>query len=151
MTVILSGEAGLRAHVGEHLGFSEYVEVTQQRIDLFAEASGDRQWIHIDPVRAAQGPFGKTIAHGLLTLSMIADLAKDLFKFDGFRLGVNYGFDKVRFAAPVPVGARVRLGAKTLSSEPVGDAIQTIMEFAVEVEGADKPACIAHMIFRHYR
>lgn len=150
MAVILDGAEGIAAHVGQHLGHGDWVTVTQERINLFAEATGDRQWIHVDVERAATGPFGKTVAHGLLTLSMIGDLAKDLFSFKGFRMGVNYGYDKVRFPNPVPVGARVRLGARVLSCEPVDKAVQTIIELTVEMEGAAKPACVAQMIFRHY-
>ncbi|MGE0385149.1 MAG: MaoC family dehydratase [Gammaproteobacteria bacterium] len=151
MATVLKGVEGLRAHVGTHLGYSDYATVTQQRIDQFAEATGDRQWIHVDIERAKTGPYGRTIAHGLLTLSMIGDLAKGLFSFDGFRMGLNYGYDKVRFPTPVPVDSRVRLGAKVARCEMINDGVvQTVIELTVEIEGRDKPACVADMIFRHY-
>jgi acyl dehydratase len=148
MTTVLSA-ASLPTLVGKHLGYSSWVEVTQERINLFAEASGDHQWIHVDVERARSGPFGKTIAHGLLTLSMISVMAKELFRFEGFKMGVNYGYEKVRFPTPVPVGSRLRLGAQIVSFEPVGATMQTIIELTVEVEGAAKPACVTQMIFRH--
>jgi acyl dehydratase len=148
VTVVLSAET-LPTLVGQPLGYSGYVEVTQDRINQFAQATGDDQWIHVDVERAKTGPFGKTIAHGLLTLSMIGVMGKDVFRFEGFKMGVNYGYDKVRFPMPVPVGSRLRLGAKILSFEPLGNAVQTIVELTVEIEGASKPACVAQMIFRH--
>lgn len=135
--------------VGKTLGPSEWIEVTQERINQFAEASGDRQWIHVDEERAKDGPFGRTIAHGVLTLAMTSSVSKDVFKFDGFKMGVNYGYDKIRFPTPVPVGSRVRLLAKVLDYTPAGNTLQTILEMTIEVEGAAKPACVAQMIFRH--
>lgn len=149
MTVVLSGVEGIRSHIGQHLGYGEYVEVTQQRINQFAEATGDHQWIHVDVEKAKTGPYGKTIAHGLLTLSMIGALNRGIFKFEGFKMGVNYGYEKIRFPSPVPVGSKIRLGAKIVSAEDIPNGIQTIMEFTIEAEGAAKPACIAQMIFRH--
>jgi len=149
MTIVLKGVEGIRAAVGQSLGYSDYVEVTQERINQFAEATGDHQWIHVDVERAKTGPYGKTIAHGLLTLSMIGVLAKDMFRFEGFKMGVHYGYEKVRFPSPVPVGSRVRLGAKVLAFEEIPNGTQTVMEQTIEVEGATKPACVAQMIFRH--
>lgn len=149
MGTVLDGVDGINALVGQHLGYGDYVEVTQDRINQFAEATGDKQWIHIDAERAAKGPFGKTVAHGLLTLSMIGVLSKGLFSFAGFKMGVNYGYEKIRFPSPVPVGSKLRLGAKVLSAEPTPTGIQTIIELTVEVEGGTKPACVAEMIFRH--
>ncbi len=149
MTTVLDGPVGIAALVGQHLGYSPFVDITQERVNLFAEATGDRQWIHVDPERAKDGPFGGTIAHGLLTLSMIGDLATSVFKFQGFRMGLNYGYDKIRFPAPVPVGAKLRLGARLLSTDAVAGAIQSVMELTVEIEGGPKPACVAQMIFRH--
>lgn len=148
MTVLLSRET-LPDLVGTVIGPGDWVEVTQERVNEFANASGDRQWIHVDVERAKEGPFGTTIAHGLLTLSMISVLAEGLTKFDGFKLGVNYGYEKIRFPATVPVGSRLRVASKILSFEPVGPMFQTIVEYSVEREGADKPACVAQMIFRH--
>jgi acyl dehydratase len=147
-TTMLSRES-LPGLVGQTLGPGAWLEVTQERINEFAHASGDHQWIHVDEERAKAGPFGKTIAHGLLTLSMIAALNQGLFKFDGFKMGVNYGYDKVRFPQSVPVGSRLRVAAKILDFVPVGTSFQTIIEYAVEIEGAAKPACVAQMIFRH--
>lgn len=148
MTTILSRET-LPGLVGQSIGPGDWTEVTQERINQFAEASGDHQWIHVDVERAKEGPFGKTIAHGLLTLSMIAALNQGLFKFEGFKMGVNYGYEKVRFPSPVPVGSRLRVTAKILDFAPAGSTFQTIIEFTVEVEGGAKPACIAQMVFRH--
>lgn len=148
MTTVLSQQT-LPGLVGSTLGPGEWVEVSQERVNQFAQASGDHQWIHVDVERAATGPFGKTIAHGLLTLSMISDLNQGLFTFSGFKMGVNYGYEKIRFPSPVPVGSRLRVSAKILSYEPVGKTMQTIIEWTVEREGSEKPACIAQMIFRH--
>ncbi len=148
MTTLFSRET-LPGLVGQTLGPGEWVEVTQDRINEFASASGDHQWIHVDVERAKEGPFGATIAHGLLTLSMIAALNQGMFKFDGFKMGLNYGYGKVRFPSPVPVGSHLRVTAKILSFELVDKVYQTIIEYAVERKGADKPACIAQMIFRH--
>lgn len=148
ITVDFSHET-LPGLVGATFGPGEWLEVTQERINQFADASGDHQWIHVDEERAAAGPFGKTIAHGLLTLSMISSLNKGMFKFRGYKLGVNYGYEKIRFPSPVPVGSRLRVSAKVLSYEPVGKMMQTVIEFTVEREGSEKPACIAQMIFRH--
>lgn len=135
--------------VGKTLGPSDWVRVTQDRINQFAEATGDNQWIHVDVEKAATGPFGKTVAHGLLTLSMIGVMGKDVFKFEGFKMGVNYGYEKIRFPTPVPVDSNLRVRVQVVSFEPVGAVWQTVVEFTVEVEGAAKPACVAQMIFRH--
>jgi acyl dehydratase len=150
MTTILDGAEGIRAKLGKHLGPGPYVLLTQERINQFAEATGDRQWIHVDESRAKDGPYGKTIAHGLLTLSMISELNRDVFRFSGFKMGLNYGYQKVRFPAPAPVGSRLRLSACILAVEDVPKAIQTTLELTVEIEGREKPACVAEMIFRHY-
>ena len=148
MVAILSQET-LPGLVGRELGRSSWIDVPQERIDAFAELSGDRQWIHVDTERARTGPYGKTIAHGLLTLSSISLVAKEVFKFEGFKMGVNYGYEKIRFPATVPVGSRMRVAAKILSFEKVGATYQTIIELSVEIEGGAKPACVAQMIFRH--
>lgn len=139
---------GVRARVGQHLGWGDWVEVTQERVNTFADATGDHQWIHVDVERAKDGPFGGTIAHGYLTLAMIADLTRGLFSFEGFRMGVNYGLEKVRFPTPVRVGARVRAGATIVAVEEIPGGVQITVEFVVEVEGAPKPACVAHMLLR---
>jgi acyl dehydratase len=148
MTTILSRES-LPGLVGTVLGPSDWIEVTQERIDDFARASGDHQWIHVDVERAKTGPFGATVAHGLLTLAMISAMNQGMFKFEGFKMGLNYGYEKVRFPTVVPAGSRVRVSAKILSFEPVGAFFQTIVEYTVERDGAEKPACVAQMIFRH--
>lgn len=151
MATVLKGLDGIQALVGKSLGVGEWVEIEQDRINRFADVTGDRQWIHVDEERAKHGPFGKTIAHGLLTLSMIAALNTDVFRFEGFKMGVNYGYGKIRFPTPVPVGSRLRLAPKVLSCEAIkGGIVETIIEFTVEREGAEKPACVAEMIFRHY-
>src|SRR5260370_41689586 len=140
---------GVKPYSGGNLGFPRGVEATQERINLFGGGWGDRQWIHTDVKRAAEGAFGKTIAHGLLTLSMIGGMAPDVFKFEGFKMGVNYGFEKIRFISTVPVGSKLRLGAKFLSCEELPNALQTLIELTIELQGSTKPACVAQMIVRN--
>jgi acyl dehydratase len=137
--------------VGEGLGYSPYVEITQERINQFAEATGDHQWIHVDVERAtAESPFGGPIAHGYLTLSLGPYLYPQIVQFGGFSMGVNYGANKVRFPSPVPVGAKLRLGVKLLEVEDIAGGAQLTMEFTFECEGAAKPSCVAEIIFRQY-
>ncbi|MDT9594108.1 MaoC family dehydratase [Nocardioides zeae] len=138
--------AELRAAVGTHLGHSDWHQVTQEQVDLFAEATGDHQWIHVDPERAASGPFGGTIAHGYLTLSLVPMLSQQVYAFEGLRMGVNYGSDKVRFPAPVRVGSRIRGGVEVLSLEPGGGGERLTTRVSVEVEGGDRPACVAEVV-----
>jgi acyl dehydratase len=128
------------------------MEVTQERVNTFADATGDHQWIHVDPARAAAGPFGATIAHGYLTLSMVIPLFAELLQVTGTSMGINYGLNKVRFPAPVPVGSKIRLAAVIAAVEPVSDgaAVQLTADFTVEVDGSTKPACVAQGIYRHY-
>ncbi len=141
----------LTALVGETIATSEWTTVTQKQIDLFAEATGDHQWIHVDPERAKAGPFGAPIAHGYLTLSLLPLLFASAVQVENTRMGVNYGLNKVRFITPVPAGSRVRGHLKLLSSEPVpGDGVQQVWEVTVELEGAGKPACVAESIVRRY-
>jgi len=141
----------LAAAVGEELGVSDWLEVDQKRIDLFADATGDHQWIHVDPERAAGGPFGSTIAHGYLTLSLLPALVPQTMRVDGVRMGVNYGVNKVRFPAPVPVGSRVRARAELAGVTPVGEnAVQVAAQVTVEREGGDKPVCVAETLSRYY-
>lgn len=148
---VINGPDELKALAGEHLGYSPYVEVTQERVNLFAEATGDYQWIHVDVERAtAESPFGGPIAHGYLTLSLGPLLYPQILQLQGFKMGVNYGANKVRFPAPVPVGSNVRLGVKVLAVEDVAGGVQTTMEFTFEVEGASKPSCVAEILFRQY-
>lgn len=136
----------LRAAVGEQLGHTDWLEIEQKRIDQFAEATGDHQWIHVDPERATQGPFGTTIAHGYLTLSLIPKLAQEIYRVDGLRMGINYGTNKVRFPHPVPVGSRVRAGAELVEVRDVPQGKQVVMRYTVEIEGKDKPACVAEAV-----
>ena len=147
---VITGVAGLKAAVGEHLGYSEYIEISQERVNQFAEATGDFQWIHIDVERAKSGPFGGPIAHGYLTLSLGPMLYPTVVRIEGFSMGVNYGANKVRFPSPVPVGSKVRLGVKVLEVEEIANGVQMTMEFTFECEGSSKPSCVAEIIFRSY-
>ncbi len=150
MTTIINGIDGLKAQVGDHLGYSDYVEITQEKVNLFAEATGDHQWIHIDVERAKSGPFGGPIAHGYLTLALGPVLSAEVFGVSGISMGVNYGCNKVRFPSPVPVGSKVRLGIRLLGVEDVAGGAQVTQEFSFEVEGAAKPSCVAEVVFRYY-
>jgi acyl dehydratase len=151
MARTIDGIDGLKALAGEHLGYSEYLEITQERVNLFADATGDHQWIHVDVERAKAGPFGGPIAHGYLTLSLGPALAPEIYRVEGVKMAVNYGTAKVRFPCPVPVGSKLRLGAKLLAVDDVGGGgVQIAMEFTFEVEGSAKPACVAELLFRYY-
>lgn len=141
-----AGIAGFEAHVGEHLGYSAWRQVTQKEIDLFAEATGDHQWIHVDPERAAAGPYGKTIAHGYLTLSLVPLLVQQIYRVTGLSMQVNYGVDKLRFPAPVPVDSRIRGGAELLKVERTANGARATVRVTVEVEGSDRPACVVDTI-----
>jgi acyl dehydratase len=150
MATIIDGIDGLKAKVGEHLGYSDYVEITQDQVNLFADATGDHQWIHVDVEKAKAGPFKAPIAHGYLTLSLGPALSPQVYRIDGFSMGVNYGADKIRFPSPVPVGSKLRLGVTLLEVSEVAGGIQTKLEFSFEVEGAAKPSCVADVLFRLY-
>lgn len=140
----------LEGRVGEEVGVSPWVEIDQERIDLFARATEDFQWIHVDPARAKDSPYGGTIAHGYLTLSMLPKLAESTFEFSDRKMGVNYGLNKVRFTAPVPSGSRIR-GRFTLAGyEKIGGGVQVTWGVSIEREGGDKPVCIAEAIGRHF-
>ena len=141
---------GLQALVGQELGVTDWVEVDQQRIDLFAQATGDHQWIHTDPVRAAAGPFGATVAHGFLTLGLVPMLFESGFAIDDVRMGVNYGLNRVRFAAPVRVNSRLRGHFKLLVYEPLDGGAQLTVQVTVELEGSTKPACVAETVSRRF-
>jgi acyl dehydratase len=143
---VYAGVADFEAHVGEHLGYSDWRQVTQKEIDLFAEATGDYQWIHVDPERAATGPYGKTIAHGYLTLSLVPILVQQIYKVTGLAMQVNYGSDKLRFPAPVPVDSRIRAGAELLKVERTDNGGRATVRVTVEVEGSNKPACVVDTI-----
>lgn len=148
--LVITGVDGLKAAVGEHLGYSEYFDVSQERVNQFAEATGDHQWIHVDVERAKTGPFGGPIAHGYLTLSLGPMLYPTVVRIEGFSMGVNYGANKVRFPSPVPVGSKIRLGVKLLEVEEIANGVQMTMEFTFECQGASKPSCVAEIIFRSY-
>ncbi len=150
MTRTINGIDELKTLVGEHLGYSPYVEITQAQVNTFADATGDHQWIHIDVDRAKSGPFGGPIAHGYLTLSLGPMLAPQIFVVSGISMGVNYGCGKVRFPSPVPVGSNLRLGVTLTSVEDVPGGVQVTQEFVFEIEGASKPSCVAEVIFRYY-
>ncbi|MBA3280727.1 MAG: MaoC family dehydratase [Acidimicrobiia bacterium] len=151
MPTVIQGIAGLKDLVGTHLGYSDHLEITQERVNQFAEATGDHQWIHVDPERAkAESPFGGPIAHGYLTLSLGPVLAPQIMQVEGIKMGVNYGAGKVRFPAPVPVGSKVRLGAELTNVEDIPGGAQVYMTFTFEVEGAAKPSCVSEIIFRYY-
>jgi acyl dehydratase len=147
---VVDGAEGLKALVGQHVGYTDWMEVTQEQVDRFADATGDHQWIHVDADRAAQGPFGGTIAHGFLTLSLIPRVLPQLLDVRGFSMGVNYGLDKVRFPAPVPVGSRVRGGVVVEDVTEVGGGVQTTLTVTFEVAGGDKPVCVARFLERRF-
>ncbi|HKE65037.1 MAG TPA: MaoC family dehydratase [Micromonosporaceae bacterium] len=140
----------LRAAVGTELGPSDWLTVDQERINRFADATGDHQWIHVDPERAAHGPFKTTIAHGYLTLSLLPALASTLTRVDGVRMGINYGVNKVRFPAPLPVDSRVRARAEIMSVEDVAGGVQLTTKVTIERDGGDKPVCVAESVSRVY-
>jgi acyl dehydratase len=150
MTTTVHAIAEFKALVGEHLGWSEWHLVDQAQVNLFADATGDHQWIHVDPERAATGPFGGTIAHGYLTLSLAPVLLHDVLVVEGMTFGVNYGCNKVRFPAPVKVGAKLHLGAKVSSVEDIAGGAQVTLELTLETEGAEKPSCVAEVVYRYY-
>lgn len=140
----------LQALVGQNIGTSDWLQIDQARIDQFAQVTGDDQWIHIDPERAAAGMFGTTVAHGFLTLSLLPWFVRSAFSVGGIRMSVNYGLNRVRFPAPVPVGSRLRAHYKLQSFEPVEGGVQVINEVSIEREGHPKPVCIAETVVRHY-
>ena len=142
--------AEMQGLVGQDLGSSDWVTIDQAQIDLFAQATGDHQWIHIDPVRSAQGPFGSTIAHGYLTLSLIPQMFASGFSVDDVRMGVNYGLNKVRFPAPVPAGSALRGHFKLLAYEAIAGGAQLVVQVSVERQGSDKPVCVAETVSRRY-
>jgi acyl dehydratase len=139
----------LAAAVGRHLGYSDWLEVSQERIDTFADATGDYQWIHVDPERADGGPFGTTIAHGYLTLSLSNFFLPQIVEVQGISMGINYGVNRVRFPAPVLVGSRVRGGAELTAVEPIAGGVQTTMLITLEVEQGGKPVCVIESLSRY--
>jgi acyl dehydratase len=151
MATHIEGIEALKARAGEHLGYSDWLEITQDQVNRFADATGDHQWIHVDPERAKrESPFGGPIAHGYLTLSLAPALLAQVWSVGGVQMGVNYGCNKVRFPAPVPVGAKLRLGAKLQEVEEIPGGAQVVMGLTFEVEGQEKPACVAEAVYRFY-
>ncbi len=150
MTVIVNGLDELRARVGEHLGYSEWLEVTQDRVNTFADATDDDQWIHVDVERAKAGPFGGPIAHGFLTLSLLIPLWTELLELRGIGMAVNYGLNKVRFPSPVPVGSRIRLGASLAEVRDVATGVEAVIDAVIECDGTAKPVCVAQAVHRYY-
>jgi acyl dehydratase len=143
---VFNGIADLEKGVGTHLGHSEWHTVNQDEIDAFAAATGDHQWIHVDPAKAAEGPFGSTVAHGFLTLSLVPMLTWQVYKVEGVKMAVNYGADKLRFPSPVPVGSRVRAAVELTSVTPNKLGYQVATRVTIELDGSDKPACVADML-----
>ena len=150
MTTIFNNPAQLLDAVGTHLGYSEWLQIDQRRIDLFAEATGDHQWIHVDPERAAAGPFGRTIAHGYLTLSLANLFLPQIMRVDNVSMGVNYGCEKVRFPAAVPVGSKLRGGGEVISAEAAKGGVQVVVRMTIEIEGSERPACVIDTISRFF-
>ena len=150
MTTTFERPADLLDAVGQHLGYSDWLEIDQQRIDMFADATGDHQWIHVDPEKAAQGPFGSTIAHGYLTLSLANMFLPQIMQVNNTSMGVNYGCEKVRFPAAVPVGSRIRGGGEVISAEEVKGGVQVVVRMTIEIEGSERPACIIDTISRFF-
>ena len=147
---VFNGADELKAAVGEQLGASDWVTVDQKQIDTFAEATGDHQWIHVDAERAKDGPFGGTIAHGYLTLSLLPVFSAQIYKVENVKMGINYGLNKVRFTSPVPVNSRLRGSFELLEVTEVKDALQVITKVTVEIEGNERPACVAEWVTRVY-
>ncbi|MCY1208304.1 putative enoyl-CoA hydratase 1 [compost metagenome] len=150
MAMIFSTPAELLEHVGEQLGRSDWISIEQSRIDQFAEATGDHQWIHVDPVRAASGPFGACIAHGYLTLALVNLFLPQIIEVRGISMGVNYGCEKVRFPNVVRVGSRVRGSAQLVAAEEVKGGVQATIRVSVEIEGEERPGCVVDTISRYF-
>jgi acyl dehydratase len=150
MTVVFKTPLDLQAKVGEKLDTTPWMEIDQDRIDLFADATGDHQWIHVDPVKAKDGPFGACIAHGYLTLSLVNFFLPQIIDVQGIKMGVNVGLDKVRFPSPVAVGSKIRGVGELVSVEEIKGGIQSVVRVTVEIEGLDRPACVADTISRYF-
>jgi acyl dehydratase len=150
MATVIGSPAELPDMVGKHLGYSDWLDIDQERVNLFADATGDHQWIHIDPEAAKSGPFGTTIAHGYLTLSLVSYFLPRIVRVENVSMGVNYGCDKVRFPAPVPVGSRIRAGAEVVKVDEIKGSYQAIIRVTIEVEGSDRPSCVADTISRFF-
>jgi acyl dehydratase len=147
---VFNGVDELRAAVGTQLGSSDWVTVDQSQIDMFADATDDHQWIHVDEERAKAGPFGTTIAHGFLTLSLLSSLIKQIYTVENVKMGINYGLNKVRFTSPVPVGSKVRGTIDLVDVSDVNGGVQVVNKVVVEIEGAERPALVAEWLTRQY-
>ncbi len=147
---VLDGLEDLRGAVGRHLGYGDWHDITQEQVDAFAAATWDHQWIHVDPEMAAGGPFGGTIAHGFLTLSLASFLGAEVVEVRGVKMGINYGSDRVRFPSPVKVGSRIRGGGEFVDVSDVAGGVQATFRLTVEIEGGSKPACVADLLTRYY-
>lgn len=150
MTLVLNNLDELRARSGQHLGYSDWLTVSQETINAFADATGDHQWIHVDAERAKEGPFGHTIAHGYLTLALIIPMWGQVLEVHGVAMGINYGLNKLRFPAPVPSGSKIRLGATLAQVTDVAGGVEAVVDAVIECEGSAKPACVAQVIYRYY-
>ncbi|MET0425531.1 MAG: MaoC family dehydratase [Actinoplanes sp.] len=148
--ITVNGLDEIRALAGRDLGHSSWLEITQDRVNLFADATGDHQWIHLDEEKARTGPFGGTIAHGYLTLSLVIPLYTELIKISGLKMGINYGLEKVRFPSPVRVGSKIRLAATVAEVTDVPGGVQAVMDFVVQIDGQEKPACVGRPVYRYY-
>jgi acyl dehydratase len=147
---VFNGVDELRAAAGSHLGVSDWMTVDQSRIDMFADATDDHQWIHVDEKRAEEGPFGTTIAHGFLTLSLLPVLVGQTYKIEGTKMGVNYGLNRVRFTSPVPVDSKVRGSIDLVEVTDVAGGVQLTLKVTVEMEGSERPALVAEWLTRQY-
>jgi acyl dehydratase len=150
MTTHVDSIEDLTPLVGTHLGYSPYRTITQEQVQLFADATGDHQWIHLDPERAASGPFGQTIAHGYFTLALLPVLLSSVMRVGGVKMGINYGTNKVRFMNPVLVGSEIRAGATLASVEAIDGGVQVVTDVVVEMKDATKPSCVAQVVSRYY-
>ena len=151
MSTTVNGVDAFHDLVGQQLGYSEWEAITQERVNVFADATNDHQWIHVDPERAKEGPFGGAIAHGYLTLSLAPALLSQILTVENMKFGVNYGANKVRFPSPVPVGSDLRMGVTVAEAEDVEGGVQVIYDLILEVRDAPKPACVAQVVYRYYR
>jgi acyl dehydratase len=151
MATTVQGVDGFAELVGQSLGTSEWHRIDQDVVNLFADATGDHQWIHVDPERAKSGPFGGPIAHGYLTLALAPVFLGEVLVVEGISMGVNYGCNKVRFPSPVPVGANLRLSAAVAGVEEVTGGVQVVLDLTLETEGSTKPSCVAQVVYRYYR
>jgi acyl dehydratase len=150
MTIAMSGLGELRARAGQHLGYTGWLQVDQDRINTFADATDDHQWIHVDVERARSGPFGGPVAHGYLTLSLLIPLWSELVQMHGITMAVNYGLNKVRFPAPVPAGSKIRLGASLAAIRDVPGGVEALIDAVIESDASAKPVCVAQAVLRYY-